>query len=231
MNRARLRPRLLVRLLLLAGFGPALLFLASGDSGWAMGWIFAIFTFMFSLGSRLFLLRRNPQLFNERFEAMRKDNVEPWDRVLVPFLGIFLPTLTVLLAGLDRRFGWSTEFPVWLQAGAYLPILLGALFALRAALENAFFSAVVRIQEDRGHKVVTTGPYRLVRHPGYAGGLLFNLFIPVALGSLWAFLPVLVQTALTVLRTALEDRTLIRKLPGYRDYADKTRKRLIPGIW
>ena len=231
MNRARLGPRLLIRLILLASFGPVLLFIASGDSGWTMGWIFAAFMFSYTLWSRLSLLKRNPGLISERIGALQKDNVEPWDRIIVPLVALFLPTLTILLAGFDRRFGWSAEFPLWFQAGSYLPMILGGLIAQWAVLENAFFSAVVRIQEDRGQKVVTTGPYRIVRHPGYAGGLLFNLFIPVALGSLWAFLPVLTQTGLTILRTSLEDRTLLRKLAGYREYAEKTRSLLVPGIW
>jgi protein-S-isoprenylcysteine O-methyltransferase Ste14 len=110
-------------------------------------------------------------------------------------------------------------------------MFLGGLFAQWAAMENAFFSAVVRIQEDRGQTVVTTGPYRYIRHPGYAGGLVFYLSVPIALGSLWALLPVLATLALTLLRTSLEDRTLLLKLKGYPEYASRTRWRLIPGIW
>jgi protein-S-isoprenylcysteine O-methyltransferase Ste14 len=230
-NSIPLTPRLFVRLFLLAAFGPVLLFLSAGDLRWTMGWVFAGYMFAYTVFSRLAILAKNPDLIRERIESMKKGNVESWDRVLVPLIGIVLPTSTILLAGLDRRLGWSPKFPLWLQAAAYVPIVLGGLFAQWAVMENAFFSAVVRIQEERGQTVVTTGPYRFVRHPGYAGGLLFNLFLPLALGSLWSFIPVFMHLGLTLVRTSLEDRALIRKLEGYREYAEKTRKRLIPGVW
>ncbi len=185
----------------------------------------------YTLWSRLAILGKNPDLITERIEALKRDNIEPWDRVFVPVLGVLLPTAAVLLAGLDRRFGWSPELPLWSQAGAYIPMTLGALLAQWAVMANPYFSAVVRIQEERGHRVVATGPYRFVRHPGYAGGLLFHLFIPFALGSLWTFLPVFANLVLTVVRTSLEDKTLLRKLAGYREYATETRRRLLPGIW
>jgi protein-S-isoprenylcysteine O-methyltransferase Ste14 len=110
-------------------------------------------------------------------------------------------------------------------------MLAGAALAQWAVLANPYFSAVVRIQEDRGHTVVSSGPYRFVRHPGYAGGLLFNLGLPLVLGSWWAGIPAFALAALTVLRTAWEDRTLRRKLPGYADYASRTRHWFIPGLW
>ncbi len=223
--------RFLVRLVLLALFGPVILLLAAGDPTWTMGWIFAIFMAAYTLLSRLALLVKNPDLIAERADSMKKANVEPWDRILVPIAGILLPTLTIVLAGLDRRFHWSPVLPVWIQSVAYAPMVLGGLFAQWAAMENAFFSAVVRIQEDRGQTVVTTGPYRYVRHPGYVGGLVFHLAIPVSLGSLWAFLPVLATVVVVFVRTSLEDRFLHRKLEGYSEYAGRTRWRLIPGIW
>jgi len=222
---------LLVRLVLLAATGPAVIMFASGDVRWAMGWIFAAFSFAFTMFSRLLIFRRCPDLIRERAESLKKADVEPWDRVLVPVIGILLPVAAAVLAGLDRRFRWTPDFPFWLQAAAYAPMIFGAWLALRAATENAYFSAVVRIQADRGQTVVTTGPYRFIRHPGYAGGILNNLFFPVALGSPWACIPVVFLLILTVIRTALEDQTLIRKLPGYREYTEKTAKRLIPGVW
>lgn len=225
------RQRMILRIALMALFGPIILFLSAGDLDWTMGWVFAAFTFAFTLFSRLQILHKNPDLIAERAGALRRDNVEPWDRIMVPLLGIALPTATVVLAGLDHRFGWSPEFPLWLQAGAYLPILLGAVLSQWAAVENAFFSAVVRIQEDRGQTVVTTGPYRFIRHPGYAGSLPYTVCLPVALGSVWAFLPSLTSLVLILVRTSLEDRTLLLKLPGYRDYAERTKRRIVPGIW
>jgi protein-S-isoprenylcysteine O-methyltransferase Ste14 len=223
--------KLVVRLMILAAFGPAILFLAAGDLGWTMGWVLAVFTFAYTFLSRLAILRKSPALITERFESLKKDNVEPWDRALVPLIGIVLPTAAMIVAGLDRRFRWSPEIPLWTQLAAFALMAAGGLFALWAALENRFFSAVVRIQAERGHTVVTTGPYRYVRHPGYSGGLLFHLSLPIVLGTLWALVPVFATLALTVVRTSLEDRMLIRKLGGYKEYAEKTRRRLIPGIW
>jgi protein-S-isoprenylcysteine O-methyltransferase Ste14 len=98
-------------------------------------------------------------------------------------------------------------------------------------LVNRFFSAVVRIQRDREHTVVTSGPYRLIRHPGYAGALITSLAIPLLLGSLWALIPAALVVCLLILRTALEDRTLQEKLDGYREYAGRVRYRLLPGVW
>ncbi len=231
MNSASMNFSLLARLVLLAAFGPIILMFAAGDTTWKMGWIFSIFTFAYAFLSRLIIFIRNPDLIYERAQSLKKENIEPWDKKLVPLIGVMLPTLTVILAGLDRRFGWSLDFPLWIQVAAYVPLLFGGLFALWAAMENAYFSAVVRIQQDRGQTVVTTGPYRYIRHPGYAGGLLFHLSIPLALGSLWALLPVLAIVALTVLRTSLEDKTLLGKLKGYPEYASRTKRRLIPGIY
>ena len=222
---------LVLRFVFLGAFGPVVLFIAAGTLNWTMGWVFAAFSFSYTLLSRMLILRKNPSLIAERADSLKKDNVEPWDRTLVPILGIFLPISAVIVAGLDRRFGWPPEIPFWIQAGVYIPMALGALLSLWAALENSFFSAVVRIQEDRGQTVVRTGPYRFIRHPGYVGGLLFHLSIPLALGSLWTFVPVSANVLLTIARTALEDKTLRRKLNGYEEYARETRYRLIPGIW
>jgi protein-S-isoprenylcysteine O-methyltransferase Ste14 len=108
---------------------------------------------------------------------------------------------------------------------------LGYVLSSWALLENRFFSGVVRIQKDRGHQVVSTGPYGFVRHPGYAGALLAYLVTPVLLDSTWAFIPAVLMAGVVILRTALEDRTLQEELPGYKDYARKTRYRLLPGIW
>lgn len=223
--------KLIIRLILLAVPGPVILMLASGDARWSMGWVFAAFSFVYMIASRLLLMRRNPDLIAERSGAMKQTNVEPWDKALVPLIGVLLPTATLIVGGLDHRFHGTHGIALGAQAAAYVPMLIGLIVAQWAAMENAFFSAVVRIQEDRGQTVVTTGPYRVIRHPGYAGSLLFNLALPLALGSLWAYIPVVVMAVLMVVRTALEDRTLIRKLPGYAEYAMKTRRRLLPGIW
>ncbi|MGA7305464.1 MAG: isoprenylcysteine carboxylmethyltransferase family protein, partial [Rhodothermales bacterium] len=122
-------------------------------------------------------------------------------------------------------------FPLWLIVLGFILISLGYSFAVWAVVENRFFSTTVRIQTDRGHVVCDSGPYRIVRHPGYAGNILPLLGIVPALGSVWTLIPAAVALIIMVIRTVLEDRTLQEELPGYREYARRVHYRLIPGIY
>jgi len=223
--------KLALRLVLLGLYGPALLFLASGDLGWVEGWAYSGFAFAYSVVGRLALFRKEPGLAEERAAGFGRKDIEPWDRRIVPWIALILPTLLMIAAGLDRRFGGAPQFPVWAEAAAAVPMAAGAFLGLWAALVNPFFSSVVRLQTDRGQRVIAAGPYRWVRHPGYAGTVVFNILTPLALGSTWAFVPAGGIVLLTVLRTRLEDCMLLEKLEGYRDFAARTRYRLVPGIW
>jgi protein-S-isoprenylcysteine O-methyltransferase Ste14 len=135
------------------------------------------------------------------------------------------------VAGMDVRFGWTVPLPLALQLAAMGVAALGYALMTWALAVNAFFSKVVRIQEDRGQRVVTRGPYRLVRHPGYVGTIAFELATPIMLGSLWALIPGVLAASLTVVRTVLEDRTLQQELDGYQEYARHVPHRLLPGVW
>ena len=137
----------------------------------------------------------------------------------------------VIVAGLDHRYNWSTEFPLWLTLIGFILISLGYVFAAWALAENRFFASVVRIQTDRGHMVCDSGPYQFVRHPGYAGNILAVFGIVLALGSAWTLIPAVVALIITMVRTVLEDQTLQQELPGYRNYVQRVRYRLIPGIY
>ncbi len=154
-----------------------------------------------------------------------------------PPLGLRVFALVLLLhwivAGLDRgRFHWSDSVPDWLQAAALLVFAAGYALAFWAMAVNRFFSSVVRIQDDRGQYVVTSGPYAVVRHPGYAAGILIMLASGVALGSwLAAALIVICSLPFLLYRAVSEDRVLQAELPGYRDYAARVRWRLVPGLW
>jgi protein-S-isoprenylcysteine O-methyltransferase Ste14 len=202
-----------------------LLFCSSGRLNWIWAWAY--------LGAGLGLLVINAVILPAELIAERGhpgENVKGWDRLLATLTG--LPTLGVpIVAGLDARFGWSPP----LAPGIHLTGL--ALFALGQGLftwamaSNRYFSTAVRIQMDRGHTVATGGPYRYVRHPGYAGFVVSYLGMALALGSLWAILPAVLIACPLVVRTVLEDRTLQDELPGYRDYAQQVRYRLLPGIW
>jgi protein-S-isoprenylcysteine O-methyltransferase Ste14 len=135
------------------------------------------------------------------------------------------------VAGLNVRFDWSPVFTLPVQGIALLVILTGIALGTWALIENRFFSGVVRIQSDRGHQVISGGPYRWLRHPGYAATLVSYLAIPFFLNSIWALLPAAVMVVVGFIRTSLEDRTLQEELGGYREYAQRVRYRLVPGIW
>jgi len=137
----------------------------------------------------------------------------------------------LIVAGVDKRYGWTVPLSFNIKTISLIVIILGYLLGTWALVENKFFSGVVRIQEDRGHHVVSTGPYRFIRHPGYAGSLMVYLVIPLFLDSLWAFIPTVLLIGVLVLRTSLEDRTLQAELPGYKELTQRTRYRLPPGIW
>jgi protein-S-isoprenylcysteine O-methyltransferase Ste14 len=135
------------------------------------------------------------------------------------------------VAGLDVRFQWTAPLPLGYHIAGLLATSLGYALFLWAMASNAFFSQGVRIQAERGHMVATGGPYRYVRHPGYVGTILAQLGTPFLLGSPWALVPSGLSAALFVLRTWLEDKTLMQELPGYTEYAYQTPSRLLPGIW
>ena len=137
----------------------------------------------------------------------------------------------LILAPVDAvRFRWS-RVPLGFQGLALLVMLAAWGLIIWAFRENAFLAEYVRIQEERGHTVCTTGPYRIVRHPMYVGVIVTILGVPVLLGSLYALIPAALIAALFILRTALEDRTLQKELPGYAEYALTVRWKLVPRIW
>ncbi|UCH09523.1 MAG: isoprenylcysteine carboxylmethyltransferase family protein [Fidelibacterota bacterium] len=210
---------------------PLALFLSAGTLDWVNAWILFGFTIITTLASRLIVLRVHPDLLGERARYAEAEDAKGWDRLIVAVAAIYGPLVVWIVAGLDWRFGWTSPMPLSWQIAAMVVILLGYGVGIWAMAVNRFFSAVVRIQTDRGHTTVTTGPYRFVRHPSYIGGLLAYLAIPVFLESIWALVPVSISVILTIVRTALEDRTLLAELEGYRDYAQRVRYRLIPGIW
>ena len=154
-----------------------------------------------------------------------------WDKV---FFALYIPSFLAILAvaTLDAgRHHWTAQFPFPAYAAAYTVLTAAYGLVLWAMWTNRFFSSVVRIQSGRGHHVVHDGPYRFVRHPGYVGAILLGLASAVILGSLWSLIPAGLMAMLVTVRTALEDATLQRELPGYSEYARKVRYRLLPGVW
>ena len=209
----------------------ALLFISAGTIRWGYAWAFlgAYFGVML-IG--VFVLARNVDLATERRCVKGKPDVKKWDRILAPILAFIGPLSICLVGGLDFRFGWSFETPpLACRLGGAALMILGSGFSGWAMHHNRFYSAMVRIQRDRGHTVIRSGPYRFIRHPGYAGVLVYFMSVPLILGSWWAFIPAGLTASATLIRTVLEDRTLQAELPGYLEYTQQTRRRLLPGIW
>jgi len=209
----------------------ALPFLLAGTLDWWGMWALAGLNLVTNLGTRLIVVRRFPDLALERASAGQAKGVETWDRVFSPLTGVIGPLLILAAAALQVRFGQGADFPRSAVIAGWIMAAGGSVLAAWAMLVNRFFSAVARVQSEREHAVVTAGPYRWLRHPGYAGGILAFLGWPLVLGSSWA-LPVAGLTGLALaIRTYLEDRFLQARLPGYREYARQTRYRLLPGVW
>ena len=219
---------LILRSILMFAIFLALLFIPAGRLDWWEGWAF-VFAFITSVSVMVvWVNRRDPDLIKERQQP--GENVKRWDRII---LGIYTVLLLVMLvlASLDSgRFEWSNP-PGVLRFLGWVGISAALMIVWWSMASNPFLSKVVRIQDDRGHKVVTTGPYRYVRHPMYDGVILAMLCVPLVLGSLWALIPALLIVILFVVRTALEDRTLMEELPGYEQYAQQVRYRLVPLLW
>ena len=222
--------KFIVRMALVSSLFPLVLFLAAGRLDWGMGWLYVVLTISVTAISRYLMIRRNPELLEERTSALSREDTKAWDKILAPVMA-FSPLLQILVTGLDFRIDGSSTFALWLQVLGIVVMLAGYALATWAMLANAFFSSTVRMQTDRGQYVVTDGPYRLVRHPSYLGLLVGSLGTSLMLSSLWSLLPVALMMIVIVIRTALEDAVLQDELPGYRDYAQQTRYRLIPGLW
>jgi protein-S-isoprenylcysteine O-methyltransferase Ste14 len=205
-----------------------LMFLPAGRWDWPRGWLFLLVFFSTMVAMAVYLGRVNPEIYRARRRI--QPGTKGWDRAL---LGVLLPTILMisLVAALDDgRFHW---FPVpwWVCGLGYVLLLAGMAITARAQAVNRFFEPGVRIQTDRGHTVIDSGPYAIVRHPGYVGGSLLFVGTALCLGSYWALLPAALSCSIVILRTTWEERTLRDELPGYEEYTRRVRYRLIPGVW
>jgi len=223
--------RFWIRLILMYLLMPLVLLTIGRDLAWWQGWLYSVVFVGIGIGSRVLAEKRHPGLMAERSKFGKDQNVKPWDKVLAPLMAFSLSFPLFIVAGLDHHFGWSPEFPIWLNILGFILIIPGYAFASWAIIENRFFSSVTRIQKERGHVVCDSGPYRIVRHPGYAGNIPPLAGIVLALGSVWTLIPAIIALIITVIRTLLEDKTLQEELPGYRDYVHRVRYRLIPGVF
>lgn len=212
--------------LILVGLG---LFISAGTISWPAAWAYLVMVAVIFVLDAAVLIPISPDLLGER--SRHQADAKKWDQLLSRLMATIGPLITWIVSGLDYRFGWPPELPAWILVISGLFVLLGGLLALWAMASNRFFIGMVRIQEERGHHVIQSGPYRYVRHPGYLGSLFYILFTPLMLGSLWGLIPALMVCGVIFLRTSLEDQVLMDELPGYQDYSQQVTRKLVPGIW
>jgi protein-S-isoprenylcysteine O-methyltransferase Ste14 len=186
--------------------------------------------FGFAVGISLWLWRFNPDLLAERMTGIGRPDQKRWDKVLLVFVAIAYFAWLVLMALDAARFHWS-EMPGGLRAlGLFL--LVGSFYLFYLTFrENPYLSPAVRVQADRAQTVISSGPYRYVRHPMYAGFLLYTLGTSAFLGSWYGLLGGLLLAGLVARRAVLEERVLAEELEGYRTYLREVRYRLVPYIW
>jgi protein-S-isoprenylcysteine O-methyltransferase Ste14 len=223
-------PRVIIQVIFIVVLVPFLPLLISRRWDWWQAWVYAIVSILGFAISRALAARRNPDLLRERARMMEHTDTEPWDNLLAPLVGLG-GALIPLVAGLEALLVGVSPLPLRLTVFSFVVFVGGYVLGSYALIENRFFSGVVRIQFERGHEVVSSGPYRWIRHPGYAAAILAYLASPVFLNTLWAFLPAIFITVVLIIRTRLEDQTLLDRLQGYSDYAAQVRYRLLPGIW
>ncbi|MGM4896569.1 isoprenylcysteine carboxylmethyltransferase family protein [Tardiphaga sp. 709] len=221
--------RLVIRTLVWFGVIGAVLFTAAGTWQWPAAWSFLLFMILLGLGGGLWLIQIDPALFEERMRPIVQQGQPTADRVfMVAFFTVALVWLIV--AGLDQRFSLS-QMTVGVQVAGTALALTGMAISFWVLRENSFAAPVIKLQRDRGQRVVDTGPYHLVRHPMYSGAILFFLGTSLWLGSWWSAALTLILAVLLAWRTAAEERTLRDGLPGYTNYTTRVRYRLCPGLW
>lgn len=205
------------------------LFLSAGSIKWPRAWIYLCLWTVTLLVNLIVLFKTNPSLLDARMKRRKFES--RFDMFLMLF--IMTPALMAvpIMAGLDAVRYRLLPIPFWIVPPAMLLLVAGNAIILWSMVVNPYSEKIIRIQSERGHQIVTTGPYAVVRHPMYTGFILLFLSIPLILGSGWAFVPVIVACTVLIIRTIFEDRFLKKNLSGYKDYIQKTRYMLLPGIW
>jgi len=212
-------------------FFPVILFVLAGDWRWIEGWLFSVILLLMSFGTLVYLYFHDPELLRERFGSPVQESQKPWDKVL---LSLFFLEFLVWFAimPLDaRRLGWSPAFPLSIKIAGTLLLLLASFLLFEALRENTFAAPVVKMQKERGQKVVSTGLYSIVRHPMYTGATLLFISAPLLLGSVYGLIMGLVLIVTIAIRSLGEEAMLKQELAGYREYMQKVKWRLIPFIF
>lgn len=205
-----------------------ILFICAGRINYTQGWIFLSTNILATL-MNYFTIHKNSELINERSKP--GEGIKSWDKLLLG-LSALIYVIIIVLAGLDSgRFLWTLNFNWNISISGVILTVIGQIIFLKARSQNNFFSSVVRIQKERGHVVCDTGLYKIVRHPGYLGMIISLMGLPLITTSVLSIIPTLIAIILLLIRTSLEDKTLINELDGYVEYTKKTRNKLIPLVW
>jgi protein-S-isoprenylcysteine O-methyltransferase Ste14 len=212
-------------------FFPVMLFVLAGDWRWIEGWLFSVIFLLMSYGTLVYLYFHDPELLMERFGSPLQEGQKPWDKVLLSLF--FLEFLVwIAIMPLDaRRLGWSPTFPLSIKIAGTLLLLLASFLLFEALKENTFAAPVVKMQKERGQTVISTGLYSIVRHPMYAGATLLFISAPLLLGSVYGLIMGFVLIATIAVRSVGEEAMLKQELPGYREYMQKVKWRMIPFIF
>jgi protein-S-isoprenylcysteine O-methyltransferase Ste14 len=210
-------------------FVGALLFGAAGTLNWPQAWLYLALASVISFGAGSWLARNDPALLSERLGPLIQREQKRWDKAL---MGVMLSLWVgwLILIGLDRRYHWS-DVPIALQGAGLALVVLGSYLVWLTLKANTYAAPVVKIQKARGHAVATSGPYAYVRHPMYAGALLFIAGMPLLLGSWWGLAAGLALVLIIAVRAVFEERTLAAELEGYAEYAARVRYRFVPYLW
>jgi protein-S-isoprenylcysteine O-methyltransferase Ste14 len=207
----------------------ALLFVPAGTLRWPAAWLFLGTIGILGIAGGLWLARYDPALLNERMRPMMQDDQPAADKKFMLVFG-FAGLIWLLAIGLDMR-AHGVRIPREMQALGFLMLLFSSGFILWVMRENSFAAPVIKLQMERGHRVISSGPYALVRHPMYGGTMLFFVGAPLLLGSWWGVAMSPLFAMLFAFRIAIEERALLAGLPGYADYTARVRYRLVPGLW
>lgn len=220
--------RAIIKILIIMAIVAGIFFGLAGRLDWYAGWALMLVFFTYLLFIGIWGRRSDPELIAERTST--GEGVKTWDKLIMAVYTVLLLAMLVVSVLDGGRFGW-THVPAWARILGWLGCMFAGWLIWRVMRENTFLSGQVRIQKERGHYVITTGPYSIVRHPMYLGVIIFLLSTPLVLDSLVGFWISIPTAALFILRTILEDRFLMEELPGYQEYAQKTRYRLLPYVW
>lgn len=203
----------------------------SGDWLWIQGWIFTIWFLGLSYGTVYYLYRNDPDLLRERFRRPGTGGEKDWDKYFVYAIIILILSWFVIMPLDAKRFMWTQNFPLWLEGIGLIALMVSTYFMFHSFADNPYSSPLVRIQKDRGQKVISTGVYGFVRHPMYLGGILFFIGAPMLLGSIYGILLGILGFIMVIVRIFGEEKVLVEELEGYDVYKKKVRYRLIPRIW